>query len=226
MYDTRDLVLCILNTRNETLIKRLLNELFGDLKGGTWSSLDSLMASTYLTQRGMGHKDLRRCLERVEPGPSRFCEDFCRNDFLKRQPTDSERKTIQILKSDERSKYLFVQYLRAEAEGDVFESIFYLRAYFDRFSSYVLYRVQKPTKKFKAVFKERDLKDIYRSIPEAEEKTRIIEKRRQQNPLIHAGCELLGEPVYQKQLEETKESIKYLMAGYLDTMTLDQVHNR
>lgn len=220
-YNTTDLVQCILNSRDDYLIKQLLNGLFQSSRNGTWSSLDSLTAVTYLVQRGMWHPDLRRHLQLAAPGLSRFCENYCRADFIKIEPTNSESKVIALLSGDESSKMQYAQYLRHQQTRNLFESASYCRAFFDRFSSYVFSRVQG--KKHTWLYKENDLKNIYKSVDGSGAKIRRMEELRQNNPLIHASSKVLDSPTFEADLAYVVDSINEIISEYLESISIDQI---
>lgn len=220
-YNTTDLVQSILNSRDDGLIKQLLNSLFQSSRNGTWSSLDSLISVIYLIHRGMQHSDLRRHLQFTAPGLSNFCESYCHIDFVGIAPTNNEAKIIAILSGDKPSKMQYAQYLRHEKANNLFEGASYYRAFFDRLSSYIASRVQG--KKHKWLFKENDLKVIYASVPNFNRVIRKIEKLRQDNPLIHASSKILESPTFELDLAFVIKSIDEIITHYLSTISLDKI---
>lgn len=220
-YNTADLVLCVLNSHDDSLIKQLLNSLFQSSRNGSWSSLDSLAAVTYLIHRGMWHPDLRAHLRSAAPGLSCFCENYCRNDFACITPTSKEQKIIAILSGDEPSKMQYVQYLRHQQTRNLFESASYYRAFFDRFSSFVASRIQG--KKHTWLYREKDLKEVYKCVSGARDNIRKLENIRQNNPLIHASSTILESPAFEADLTFVIESIDEIISDYLDSVSIEEI---
>lgn len=83
-FSTKDLVQCILNTRNENLIKSFLNNLFCSSRDGTWSSLDTIAAIEYLIHRNMKHEDLKTVLKKENQIYFFFVRNFVSQILLKK----------------------------------------------------------------------------------------------------------------------------------------------
>ena len=220
-FNTAAMVQCVLNTRDELLIKSLLNNLFESERRGTWGSLDALTALTYLQQRGMAHRDLIGCLRRLEPGLAQFCIHYCKRDFSLAAKPEVEEKTIEILRNDEKSKMLYAFSLSQNAVGDILGATAYYRAFFDRFTSLTRSRINGKREKW--LYAEKELVEVYERIDNAKETIRHAEKMRQSNPLIHASSEVISSPSFKEDLKAVMQSLRSLMNDYLESMSFDDV---
>lgn len=222
-YNTAAMVQCMLNTRDEALIKNLLNNLFRSARAGTWSGLDSLIALTYLQQRSMANQDLINCLKEVEPGLAKYCIEYCKADFTTLFPTEEEAKIILILHGDEKSKTQYIFSLFHSASGNELESAAYYRSFFDRFTSFVNSRVLG--RRHKWLYKTSDLMKVYEQVNSSKDIINAAEKMRQDNPLIHASSKVIDSPSYKDDLVQMKRSLRKLIREYLEAIDLDSLQS-
>ena len=223
-YNTAAMVQCVLHTRDESLIKRLLNNLFVSARSGVWRSLDSLVALTYLRMRSMVNPDLIRYLKKIEPGLAQYCTDYCKKDFAAPASSDSECKVAAILRDDAKSKVQYLFALFHGVSGNELESAAFIRAFFDRFASHVRSRIQG--KHHTWLYRVKDLKKVYQQIDHAEETIESAERMRQSNPLVHASSEMIDNPSFKEDLELMKESLGLVINDYLETIELEDVEQR
>ena len=218
-YGTNELVKCILDTHDDYLIKRLLNTLFLSYRDGTWSSIDTLIALNYLINRGMHHRDLLSLLRKSELGLSIFIDKYCINDQFIRDPiTEVESKKLLVIADDDRSKIQFVNQLFHGRTQNFFEQISYYRAYFDRFSTLFKRKILKK-KQRGFLYSEKELAKLYCEIPKSEQIIHAAERLRRDNPLIHAGSDLIRN-TYQIEILNTKQSLEGLIASILEDVEL------
>ena len=219
-YNTDDLVKCILNTRDEVPIKRLLRNVFNSAKSGTWSSLSALISVCYLLNRGFSHHDLLITLERAESGLYSFIERYCLPGSLPCFTiSDIERKMIRVLDGDLNCKLQYVNQLLHKTTHNYFEYASYYRSFFDRFSS--LYCAKNTTNndkkkqhKIKWLYKEKELRPLYSAIEDSSIIIRNAEDLRQKNPLIHASSELIRD-TYIEDIEKVVQSLRGLIEQLL-----------
>lgn len=186
-FMTEGIVLAILNTRDESLIKLMLNSLFTSSRHGSWTSIDSLVAITYLRFRGMVHEDLLEHLKRNEPGLHEFIDSLCLRHCAGGQASNEiERELVSVLADEDESKIQYVLYLYHRSVGNIFEAASYYRAFFDRFSKYVSGRRNKRARSG-MLYKEKDLKPLYSDIAGSSEVIRNAERLRQENPSCSCG---------------------------------------
>lgn len=215
-FMTEGIVLAILNTRDESLIKLMLNSLFTSSRHGSWTSIDSLVAITYLRFRGMVHEDLLEHLKRNEPGLHEFIDSLClRHCAGEQASSEIERELVSVLADEDESKIQYVLYLYHRSVGNIFEAASYYRAFFDRFSTYVSGRKNKRARSG-MLYKEKDLKPLYSDIAGSREVIRNAERLRQENPLVHAGAEMLRRDSTREELEEMISSLRQLMIARLE----------
>lgn len=215
-YNTAELTKCILNTNDGPLIKKMLNILFRSHRDGSWSSIDALVAINYLIGRGMVHEDLLKTLREEEPGLDAYIRMFCTGErFVASPASEVEAKLIFVISGDVPSKIQFANQLYHKVTHNYFERVSYVRAFFDRFSTFYKRKVLHSHKKKKSfLYQVNDLIPIYSSIDGSKKALHEAEMLRQRNPLIHAGSELINDS-YKKDIREVIESLVELISALL-----------
>ena len=214
-FNTSELVLCLLHTRDEALVKRMLNNLFSAEREGLWSSLDCVVALTYLQQRRMKHTDLLALLKRQDPDLGYYCTSFCVRNFSNTTPRPNEKALIDLLQGDAPSKIQYVSFLQNERTGNSFEKASYFRSFFDRAVSHI--SAKKKGKKLKWLFNEGDLAKAFKNAKAARTIIHEAERLRRNNPIIHASSEMIKRPTYKKELDEVVTSLSSLLEQELST---------
>ena len=209
-FNTSELVLCILHTRDEVLVKRMLNNLFSAERDGMWSSLDCVVALTYLQQRGMKHADLLALLKRQDSGLGQYCSAYCVGNFSQAVITPAEKRLIGLIQEDIPSKIQYISYLQNDRTDNSFEKASYFRSFFDRVASYI-FQKKKDRKKITWLYKEPDLKTLFKDIDGSAAILRAAADVRQNNPLIHASSKMIDTPTYKTELDKTVESLRILL---------------
>lgn len=209
-FNTNDLILCLLHTRDEALVKQMLNNLFASEREGLWSSLDCIIALTYLQQRGMKHTDLLALLKRQDPGLGRYCSTYCVCNFSQAAISPAEKGLVKLVEGDIPSKIQYVLYLQNDCTDNSFEKASYFRSFFDRVASYISQK-RKGKKKITWLYKESDLKTLFKDIDGSAAILRTAADVRQNNPLIHASSTIIETPTYKAELDETVEALFVLL---------------
>lgn len=209
-YNTNELILCLLHTRDEALVKQMLNNLFTSEREGLWSSLDCIIALTYLQQRGMKHKDLLALLNRQDSGLGQYCSSYCVCNFSKACVTPAESRLVKLIGGDIPSKIQYVSYLQNNSTDNSFEKASYFRSFFDRVASYI-FQKKKNRKKITWLYKEPVLKTLFEDIDGSDAILRTAADVRQNNPLIHASSKIIDTPTYKIELDETVEALRVLL---------------
>lgn len=214
-YNTNDMVQSLLKTRNEGLIKQMLNNLFVSSRSGSWCSLDSLAAVTYLQQRGMMHAQLIELLEEHDAGLALYCKEICKRKASEPRCSEEEEFLINLLKNDHPSKIEYISYLHNKEAMNLFEMASYYRSFFDRVSTY--FDKKKGKKANSWVFGLNELKSIYRGVADADAILDKAERIRRQNPLIHAGGEITTRPTYAAELEEVVTDLQSILSALISS---------
>ena len=209
-FHTSELVLCLLHTRDEALVKQMLNNLFTAERAGLWSSLDCVIALTYLQQRGMKHMDLLALVKRQDSGLGQYCSAYCVCNFSQAVITPAEKRLIELIQGDIPSKIQYVSYLQNDCTDNSFEKASYFRSFFDRVASYI-FQIKKGRKKITWLYKEPDLKTLFADINGSDVILRRAADVRQNNPLIHASSKIIETPTYKAELDAIVESLSALL---------------
>ena len=219
-FMTEEVVIALLNTRNEGLIKPMLNNLFDASRSDSWTSVDSLVAVTYLRNRGVEHADLLACLKSRAPEVHAFLDYFCIRGPKGIKVSNREMAVIDVLSGETESKVQYAAYLYHELVGNDFEASAYYRAFFDRFTSYVSGKRRKKGRP-KMLYREEIIKKVYDAIPGSDAVLRRAEDYRQKNPLVHAGAEMLQRVTLREDLGESTEDLRRLIYSYVDEKIAD-----
>lgn len=217
---TEEIVIALLNTRNEGLIKLMLNNLFDASRSGGWTSVDSLVAVTYLRNRGVEHTDLLACLKSRAPEVHAFLDYFCMRGSKGIKVSNRETAVIDVLSGETESKVQYAAHLYHDLAGNDFEASAYYRAFFDRFTSYVSGKRRKKGRP-KMLYREEIIKKVYDAIPGSDAVLRRAEDYRQKNPLVHAGAEMLQRVTLREDLGESTEDLRRLIYSYVDEKIAD-----
>lgn len=221
-YCTDELTKCILNTHDEGLIKRLLNSLFEANRRGSWSSIESLAALSYLIARGACHQDLLKTIREAEPGLYSYIFRYCKNSLFATNPaSEIEAKMLAVTKGDAVSNVLYVSFLQHKAVSNSFEQFGFIRSYFDRFTTNYKRRVQGVKQK-DWMWKEKDIANVYSFVEGAKATVRAAEELRRANPLVHAGSQLMRD-TYRDEIGEISRSLVKLMVASLSSISFDQI---
>jgi AbiA family abortive infection protein len=81
--DTKRLMILVLKTKNENLIKQMLSNLFEANRNGVWDIYDTSLAINYLLQRNFRHRDLLNVLKKEEGYVYSYYDLFCRLSFMR-----------------------------------------------------------------------------------------------------------------------------------------------
>lgn len=215
VFMTEEVVIALLNTRNEGLIKLMLNNLFDASRSGSWTSIDSLVAVTYLRNRGVEHSDLLACLMNRAPEVYAFLDYFCMRGSRGIEASNRETAVIDVLSGETESKVQYVAHLYHKLVGNDFEASAYYRAFFDRFTSYVSGKKRKRGRP-KMLYKEETIKKIYNAIPGSDVVVGQAEDYRRKNPLVHAGAEMLQRVTLREDLGDSTENLRQLICSCVD----------
>lgn len=210
-YYPKIFVLMILNTRDETLIKRFLNYLFNKYKEKPFSKYYEVMSLTYLISRNFHHSDLIKNVGYINKGMKSFiykyCEENSMNKYIDEKIIDSQSHKFQkMMFDDDILNYLRLMKLYTHKKKDFIEEFGYHKVYFDRKLAYIATElkidgayskkknipsfhftydkgcIKKIEEKVKFKFDDNLIKDIEESY-----------KLRNFNPIIHASAEIITE---------------------------------
>ncbi len=215
-FNTRELTLCLLYTRDERLIKKMLNDLFLSKRRGLWSSVDFVIALTYLQERSMVHVDLMKAIKQKDPGLARYCSSYCKNKFLPEVVSPEEENLINLLQNDIPSKIQYMNYLQNDCTNNSLEKGAYFRSFFDR----VAHHINRVEKRVNTTwpYREGHLLSIFKEIEKAEEILHKAAMLRRQNPLIHATSEIIKEPTYQVDIDVNVSDLYSLLKKKLSKL--------
>lgn len=205
-FTARSLITLILNTKDSSIIKSLLNNMFESFKNNQSDLIDEILSLEYLVQRNFQHRDLIKIIKNTNPYISEYIEKFQILNF----PTqikiknkiyyDSKNEVYSMLDDDPYLNFLFFRYKYFESLGQTLESFAYFKNYFDRFIAHATLCMgidQEKRPNYKKYYKEKaikkELKNFQLSISDNEIDNIISTAHniRNSNPVSHASAQLI-----------------------------------
>lgn len=119
--DPHRLTLFILKTKDDYLIKNMLNRIFDNDKNNKIDVYDIHIALIYLSQRNFKHPDLLNLVKKHDIAIYNYINLFCKNKFIEDYSDEKsiENKFINnILSKDDKLYYLYSLYKIKLLEGD------------------------------------------------------------------------------------------------------------
>ncbi|CAI3259074.1 AbiA family abortive infection protein [Enterococcus cecorum] len=225
--DPKRLTLLTLKTKSESAIKLLLNNLFQKKKSNKWNSYDTIIALTYLIQRGFMHVDLLGVLSSEVPHIYKYYFEFCRKSFYTIFKSREITKIREMIGGDKKTYYLFFMYLCEINRLNYMVAYAYFKNYFDRitadFDSYINIKKKPNYNKF---YTEKSLKKFYSIIDNSGVIISNAHKIRNNNPLSHASSELLDIKDNYQTLIQSMQNLKKLIFQYVDDLSNNAVMDR
>ena len=149
-------------------------------------------------------------LKRQDSGLGQYCSAYCVCNFSQAVITPAEKRLLGLIQEDIPSKIQYISYLQNDRTGNSFEKASYFRSFFDRVASYV-FQKKKGRKKITWLYKEPDLKTLFKDTDGSAAILRAAADVRQNNPLIHASSKIIDTPTYKAELDKTVESLRILL---------------
>lgn len=215
-FNTRELTLCLLHTRDEKLIKKMLNDLFLSKRRGLWSSVDFVIALTYLQERSMRHVDLMKAIKQNDPRLARYCSSYCKKKFLPEVISSEEENLINLLQNDMPAKIQYVNYLQNDCINNSLEKGAYFKSFFDR-AAHHINKIERRVQN-NWPYRKNELRSIFKEIEESKEILNEAAKLRRENPLIHASSEIIKESTYQDDIDENVNGLSSILKKKLSKL--------
>lgn len=221
MFDPGRLVALVLKTKDEGLIKSILNNLFRKFRIGSWIAHDTAIMIRYFIGRNFKHKDLLAIMQQVEPSLNQYCSKFCSRSFAKSLKNEDANPILDFYenryyKKDRSMFYIFFLYNTERLKGNMFTAFAYYKSFFDRISAH-LGRWKKGKPNINKYYQCNVLKELYSNVPDAYTLIEYAHELRRENPLVHASALLIdgGKGVY----ANLEKSIKDLSSLINEKMT-------
>jgi AbiA family abortive infection protein len=215
--DPRRIARLVLASKNDKLIKQMLNNLFMKDKSGTWNFHDTAVAIEYLIQSGFRHIDLKYSLfennlKDLKRYYSTFCQISLNNSF---KDVLGNKKTL-ITSIDNKTTFLYFMYLMEKRKNNNMLAYSYYYNYFCSLTADIdclLKNGKKPN--HRAFYQESDLKKFYNTndvFPEAA-------KLRNTNPVDHASGELLFNNNRKTEMENVIDKLQDIQDVFISKLT-------
>lgn len=224
--DPKRLIVIILKTGDEKLIKLFLSKLFESKKKGIWDIYDTTLAINYLIQRNFSHKDLLEIIKTEEDLIYKYYEYFCRRSVIYLWE-ESEVSYIRLIfrkgySKDDKLFFLYLMYTVEIDRKNYLVGYAYFKNYFDRISAHLDFIVNKDKEKkkpnYKGFYEEKILIELYKSIPDSDTIIKRAHKIRNKNPLSHASAELIDNDTTYKDILKSIEDLTLLVKCKVDEL--------
>lgn len=194
-YHSKQFMRMIINTRDKTTIKKVLNDTFINNRENRLYRYQTIMILEYLLATNFKHSDLKKILKEKSSGIYEYIINYCENYFL---PT--VKKTEEV--KDYKLNFLWFMSCYYKKKSMVLEEYAYHKNYFDRKITYIFkdLGVQEVCKKGKISWQYtysvgnvvKQLRN-YKVDQDLIEKVKRAYKLRNENPVNHASSELLND---------------------------------
>lgn len=227
-YDTKMLVTLLLKTKDNRLIKELLNELFIKSRNSKWSKTDVYVAIIYLLNRNFSHEDLLSYIESENFELFSYIRNYC-------QPTkkfiDGIRTSrFEKLKITGNTMKLYLLYKIEESRNNHLHAFAYYKNYFDAMTAEIDFYCNPKGKavRYQAFYHEKNLNKYYFNNKKIKGTITIINKAhsfRNENPLNHGSAELLrkANPV-KKELYQCIDELDTLLQNKIDEVLKESIN--
>jgi AbiA family abortive infection protein len=223
--DPKRLVVILLKTKNELLIKAFLDKLFKSFKNNIWDIYDTSLGINYFIQRGFQHKDLLNILRKKENNIFNYYSLFCyqsfglsclqeNNDFIKLFYDNA------FYKKDEKLFFFFFMYKIEIQKNNYLVAFAYFKNFFDRISAHLALKFLGDSAKggpnYKKYYTENELKTLYSDIKNSESIIKEAHKIRNGNPLSHASAELLDRNTTENDIIKSVKDLVFLINAKIE----------
>jgi AbiA family abortive infection protein len=224
-FDPKRLVVILLKTKNEFLIKTFLDKLFKSQKNNTWDVYDTSLIINYFMQRGFQHKDLLNILKEKEKSIFNYYSLFCEKSFFQsylQQKNNFIKLFYENLfyKKDEKLFFFYFMY-RIEIQRENYLAAFaYFKNFFDRISAHLAFKFlndrAKDKPNYKKYYKECNFRALYSDIMNSESIIKKAHEIRNENPLSHSSAELLDSDNTENDIINSIKELAFLLVRKIE----------
>ena len=222
--DPARLTLFILNTRDDNLIKNMLNRLFDNDRKNLFDVYDIHTALIYLTKRGYKHNDLLNLIKKHDINTYNYINSFCKNKFVSVYTNSESLKNKfinNIFHKNDKGKlyYLYSFYNMKTREQNYLEAFAYYKNYFDRMTAHFNAKIKNINElKIGKLYKEESLKEFY--FHNYDQTIHDAHKIRNSNPLSHASAELLDNNECEKNINEIRIQLSNILKEKIESLAI------
>lgn len=221
--DPDRLTLFVLNTKNEKLIKNMLNRLFDNDRNNKFDVYDLHIALIYIVQKGFMHSDLLRLIKKYDVDIYNYINSFCKKNFINTYTNTKSLKNKfinNIFHKKDKGKlyYLYSFYKIKSLERNYLEAFAYYKNYFDRMTAHFdAYINKQQCLNINGFYRKKDLQRFYENYNEVIEKAHDI---RNSNPLSHASAELLDNNESESCLQDIHKNLSDILKEKIESIII------
>ena len=220
-FDPRRFIVLLLKTKNEKIIRKLLNILLNKGHNQQWTVFDSAIAINYLLGRSFIHYDLISVLKNNNVELTSYVNTCCTKSFCQLPQNKIVEKICSLVSSDWKTAFLYFMYCMEKDKFNYLSAYAYFKNFFDRFTALLAFEVNYPESRkknkpnFAKFYKKGEHTNFYKIIKNSDDILEQAHLMRNQNPINHASAELIDVNIYSKELLEIIEKLKYLVFEYM-----------
>src|SRR5574344_1392883 len=214
--DSNKLMVLILNTKSERLIKHLLSKIFEKSRNDNIDMYDITIILTYLVNRNFKHNELLKIVKNMDYKTFDYIEKFCKKSFLQISNQYEGVKfkflnEIYFKSNDKILFYLYSFYMFELNNNNYLGSFAYFKNFFDRITADIDFKVNTKIQKnpnYNRFYTEKALQKFY-----SNEKTliKLAHNIRNSNPLSHSSSELLKDESAKNNILKIIDKLKNLI---------------
>lgn len=226
--DPKRFTTMILNTNDESIIKKILRELFMKAQTANWTINDLDIALNYLRMRSFSHSDLFQELKNEMRGQHHnlhdFIDNYCQITDWKVEENEFLIKNSSLINVSSTSMYIYFLSLSSYKNNDYLASFAYFKSFFDRFSAELSFYLRDEDSRLKSpsywgFYSKKNLKSFYNGIDDSEDIIENANNYRNFNPIAHASAELLNDKISRRQLDSIRSNLTKLMIEKLNDLS-------
>lgn len=210
--DPKLLTILLLKTKDEELIKKMLNNEFSKFHSSNWTKYDSAIVINYLIQRNFQHFDIKQCLVTESKKLKIHIESYCESSFFEILNDDANSFIATLLCEDWKSGFIYLMFLAEMQRKNLLTSYAYFKNFFDRITAFL---ENKDHPDFNKFFKEKNFISFYSEIENSEDILKKAFKMRNNNPVSHASAELINEHYRNEDIVEMINKLHHLLILYI-----------
>ncbi len=173
-FDPKRLTILIIKTKDESLIKKLLNRLLTKGSKEILNSYDIISSLTYLMQTKFSHNALIQILSEQIPEFKNYYLDYCHNSFMKIFNDKMVNQYIDVIDEQVIPYYLYYLYVIEDGRFNNLNKYRYYKNFFISYTACLERKIKKTsTPRYDDFKKDSSLISFYKSIDNS---SKIIEE--------------------------------------------------
>jgi len=218
--DPKRLTVMVLKTKDDEIIRNFLFQLFEKHESGRWNSYDTVVAVSYLIQRGFVHPKLISIIQERCPSLYEYYRRYCASSFFRFFDRPKTNYFVELIGQDDIAYYLYFMSLCEKKRNNHMSSFAYFKTFFDRVTADLAFvfdrqpRDHEPA--YQRYYRDKQLIPFYSGLPNSNTIIIAAQRIRDANPLCHASAQSLSRDNSVAEMDQSRKDLIGLLFAYLD----------